>query len=75
MNSRSEVLADNVSVCWGLSQALEEHFHEAGNGVVVDVGFVNPNEVCGKGGALVAFKPIEVGVDDAMCEHVFHIRF
>ena len=64
-------------VCLGvaLSQALEEHFHEAGNGVVVDVGFVNPNEICGEGGALMAFKPIEVGVDDAMCEHVFHIRF
>ena len=42
---------------------------------MVDVGFVNPNEVCGKGRALVAFKPIEVGVDDAMGEHVFHIRF
>ena len=75
MHSRGEVLDDDVSVCWGLSQAVEEHFHEAGNGVVVDVGFVNPNEICGEGGALMAFKAIEVGVDDAMCEHVFYIRF
>ena len=42
---------------------------------MVDVGFINPNEICGEGGALVAFKAIEVGVDDAMREHVFHIRF
>ena len=50
----------------------EEDVDEAGDGVVVDILFFDPDVAGGQFRTGVGLPEIEIGCEDAMGEHMFH---